>query len=245
MDEKPTLTFTKNVGIEIECPFSFYYPDLWQKYFDSGKKKYYDIGEKEKAELQKELDEREPLLFEKLTTATKELNLKRGRDKYWEFIFPATKEGDKIVTGVNALVSQGFLPEDIPLSFQITVGDIGLEHAHAVLFFLEKSFLTKARIEEAFTETDYIASWGRKGGAGITMKHATQLEYGDTEACELRTLKIAMKDAGITLGELKSLLEREPKELIDEARGELESLGLPWKKWGKEEFKSFGEKLGR
>ena len=40
---------------------------------------------------------------------------------------------------IDTLISQGLLPQDVPLSFQITVGDIKLEHAHAVLFFLEKN----------------------------------------------------------------------------------------------------------
>lgn len=245
MTTENSLMFAKNIGIEIECPFSFYYPDIWQTYFESGKKKYYDMSDVEKQSLQKELDKREPVLFQKLESVTQELGLKRGRDKYWEFVFPAIKEGNQIIGKIDTLISQGLLPQDVPLSFQITVGDIKLEHAHAVLFFLEKNFLTRTRIEEAFTQKDYIASWGRKGDAGVTVKHKTQLEYGDTEACELRTLKIAMRDAKDSLTTLKNALDKEPSQVINEAKIELEALGLPWKKWGEEEFRTFGEKLNR
>lgn len=237
--------FAKNIGVEIECPFSFYYPDLWKTYFDSGNKKYYDMSETEKDGLQKELNVREPLLFKELERVTDELHLKRGRDKYWEFVFPATKDMGTIIGSVTTLLERGFLPKDESLTFQLTVGDIQLEHAHAVLFFLEKDFLTKERIEEAFGESEYPTAWGRKGDAGITMKHKTQLEYGDTVACELRTLRIAMRDIEATLMLVKNLLDKEPNQIILEAKKELEALGLPWKKWGKEEFREFGEKLGR
>lgn len=243
MNQKDKSSFLKNIGIEIECPFSFYYPDLWEKYFSSGKRKYYDFSDDEKESLRKELDVREPLLLDKLEKITKDLGLKRGRDKYWEFIFPAQKGYESLLYKIKTLIDKGALPNDTPLPFQITVGDVKGEYAHAILFFLEREFLTEERIKEAFTEKDYLTAWGRKGEGGVVTKYKTQLEYGDETASELRTLKVSMSDVKKVLSLLKSLLEKEPKNVIDEAKREVTSLGLPWKNWGEKEFRIFGENL--
>ena len=77
-----SLTSKQNIGIEIECPFSFYFPDLYQKYFHSGDRKYFDFTEEEKKSFSAEITEREKVLLNKLRYVSEENGLKRGKDKY-------------------------------------------------------------------------------------------------------------------------------------------------------------------
>jgi len=60
------LISKQNIGIEIECPFSFYFPDLWKKCFNNGEKKYFDFTEEEKKSFSAEITEREKKLLDKL-----------------------------------------------------------------------------------------------------------------------------------------------------------------------------------
>jgi len=243
MSELSTDEFAQNVGIEIECPFSFYYPDIWQTHFESGKKKYSDFSDEERLSLDALMKEREPAVLGKIETLSNELGLRRGRDKYWEFVFPATKDKENIIHTIETLVREGLLPDDRPLSFQMTVGSLKEEHAYAILFFLEKEFLSQERALKAFDEKDLKTSWDRKGISGLTVKHKMQLEYGDEYACELRTLAIRMSEVPKVLDRLQNLLTVEKGELTSEARREMEAMGLPWTKWGEDEMRKFAENL--
>jgi hypothetical protein len=244
-----SLVSKNKIGLEIECPFSFYFPTLWEKYFQNGSKKYYEFSVEEKENFSREIKVLEPEVLRNLEEVTRELNLKRGKDRYWEFVLPADNDLGISVSIVKYLIERNLLPKDIPLSVHLNVGDIKSEHAFAVLYFLEKNYLTKSRIEEGFNkDSSAESSWKRKGGVGILTKdtYNSDLFYGDKKVQELRILKIKMQDMEQVLLLCKELLDSPESEIISEAKREVESMGLIWnKKWDQEDFATFGNNLGR
>lgn len=230
------------VGIEIECPFSFYYPDLYEKYFKSGKK-FHEYSSYELTGLNEELEKREPQLLEKLKEVSDNNGLTRGQDRYWEFVFPPEKMLKKNLLKIANLVLEDCLPLDRPLSVHFTISGINRDTAYSVLFFLEKEYLTKDRVNEAFSNEYYMGGWGKKlAKTGILKKDKDKLIDADS-AYELRTLKIKMSDINDVFTKLNNYIK--DKDIVEKAKIEVTKLGLEWKAWNKEDFKKFAETLDK
>lgn len=229
---------SKKIGLETEVPFRYFYPDLYEKYIKG--KWFSALANHEKAAFTAEIEEREPELHAKIIQISKELWLGKWKDPYWEYVFWATDNMQEHIMHTQRLIAESIMPEDMPLSLHMTVGEISTERAFALLIFLEKKFATRKRIMEALQQQDYLASWWRKWSGGIVHKSGYQLTGGDAWAKELRTLKIEMNQLESCLLTAKELLDREEKEIVEAARAEIEALWLPWKTWGRKEIFNYG-----
>jgi len=102
------------------------------------------------------------------------------------------------------------------------------------MFFLEKSYLSKERLLKPFSESDILdKTWKRHHSqTGLREKSYidNNLEGKDKLVYEIRTLQIKMIDMEQVFLLCKELLEQNEIELIQEAKREIESMGLKWKK---------------
>ena len=227
------------IGIEIECPFSFYYPDLYEKYFKSGKK-FHEYSSYELIGLNEELTIREPIILEKLKMVSDNNNLTRGQDRYWEFVFPPETDVYFHLLKIGNLILEDLLPLDIPLSVHFTISGIDINKAYAVLLFLELKYLTKSRVLEGFGNEYFMPAWGKKLCKCGILKKTKNLIDADY-AYELRTLKIKMRDMKDVFDDLTKLLNDD--NIINKAKTKVSELGLEWKPWNKEDFIKFAENL--
>ena len=74
------------IGLEIESPFSFYFPELISKHFPNGKL-YADFDMDDINQFNIDLTKQEPDVLDKLHTASVKYGLKRGKDRYWNLFY--------------------------------------------------------------------------------------------------------------------------------------------------------------
>lgn len=227
-----------NIGIEIESPFSFYFPELNQKWFST--KKYYIFNGEEINQFTKEVSLAELEVKEKLTNLSNKLGLARGKDRYWEFIFPPRNDIQHHISDMETLISENLIPIDKELSTHFTIGNISNDKAFAILFFLELKYISKERIMSGFTEISCHRAWNRRGLAGIRRRLPCELSV-DASALELRTIKPQMKDFSEVMNYL-SLLSKD-NTIVQKAKTLVKEMGLPWAAWNEKEFLQYSEQL--
>ena len=230
----------RKIGIEIECPFSFYYPDLFAKYFKSGKK-FHEYSSYQLIGLNQSLAEREPSLLNKLSLISSKNGLSRGQDRYWQFVFPPQQNLLTNLPIIDNLIDENLLPLETPLSVHFTISEIDRDTAYAILLFLELKYLSKQRVLEGFSNQHFMPAWGKKRcKTGILKKDGYKL-IGASLAYELRTLKIRMSDIENVFNDLHKFLQ--DAIIVDKARAMCAQLGLEWKPWNKQDFLKFAEVL--
>ncbi len=233
--EKPLL------GLEFEVPFSFYFPEVFNKHLGE-LKSWNRFNGTMSAEFNSNFQEVEEAMLKRLAAATEFLGLKRGADRYWEFVFPASASWEEHLDKVNKLIEIGLMPKSrrLPLHLTLSQDDMDRDKAFSILLFLELEYLTPERALAGF-HSDYTKrTWNRKGKAGIKIKEPYQLEHAE-EAFELRTLSVHPGDMSNVLLMLDSLVS--DKHIVEEAKHITEKMGLPWKQWTEEEFKIFSQFL--
>ncbi len=228
------------VGIQIQCPFSFYYPDLFQKYFKSGKK-FHEYSSYQLKGLHEELQKRQPELLDKLNKVSKQNNLTRGQDRYWQFVFPPEDDCYRHYQTIKVLLNENLLPLETPLSVHFTISGIDRDRAYAILFFLELKYLTKERVLEGFSNQHFMPAWGKKlCKTGLLEKDSSKL-INAKKAYQLRILKLKMSDMSNVFNDLNKHISN--CIIIEEAKSKCKELGLQWKPWNKEDFIKFTDHL--
>lgn len=233
----PQLISSENIGLEVECPFNFYFPEAYKKYIEWSS--YNKLSDSEKKEFTSLIEQTEPALLEKLRATSNELWLGRWVDRYREFVYPATKELHTHIQKTERLIAENLLPTDKALSTHITIWNISRIHAYAILTILEQKFLTSKRLWEALSDAFQLRWWWWKWKWWIVYKQWDQLSYGDKTASELRTLKIPMIILPECLNECKILLDKKESVVIQEGRRIVTDMGLPWKPWNKEDVRKY------
>lgn len=236
-NKNPHIISYENIGLEVECPFNFYFPEAYKKYIEW--KSYNKLSTLEKEEFTAEINKTEPALLEKLQAISNELWLLRWVDRYREFVYPATKQLHTHIEKTQKLIAENLLPVDKPLSTHITVWNISRVHAYALLTILEQKFLTPKRLWEALASSWQLGWWRGKWKWWIVYKQWDQLAYGDKSACELRTLKIPMRILPECLHECKTLLDKNKSELIQDAKKIIVDMGLQWKPWSRDDVHKY------
>lgn len=223
------------IGLEIESPFSFYFPELISKHFPNGKL-YADFDMDDINQFNIDLTKQEPDVLDKLHTASVKYGLKRGKDRYWEFVLPPSDNLQYHNNTISSLVNDNLLPVDIELSIHFTISNINRDEAFATLLPLELKYTTANRIKSGFVERQCNRTWNRKGNCGIKKKLAHELEF-DKEAYELRMLKVPMNKMSDVLVDLDNILKDSNK--VSNAKNIVQQIGLPWKAWSETEFNIF------
>jgi len=186
------------IGIEIEVPWSSYFPELWEKYGMRTRK----VSQMEPAELERlhaDCAELEKTLLPLLQT-TRECGIPRGNDRYWEFAFRPVNDTAILVEQVRLLSRIGAIPRERKHSLHVTVGSMPRNPSlYHLAMALEVEFVDPERIREgiALTKKPIHTGWARKGFAGIFEKNASELEAGAEVASEIRMLQLPHSDADL------------------------------------------------
>ena len=235
------MTFVPKIGLEIEVPLKYYFPDIHKKYFGDGKK-WSTLSDIERMNFSDELSNTgENKLLDKLDDTCKRLGLKRGRDRYWEFIFPPVEKAYSHAPAIEYLAREQLLPYyGMPLSTHFTISNITRDEAFAILFHLEMTYLHRGRLMEAIGKGERL-TWNRKGNAGMVKKGKMDLLY-DEYAFELRTLKISPYDCEAALLAIDNMLKRRT-EIVQSAKDAIKNMGLEWKLWDDADFEVFATHL--
>lgn len=173
-----------SIGIEIECSWKSYFPDLWVEGFPN-------IDRTLLQSITDECATREKTLLP-LLQKTSDCGIKRGADKYWEFAFPPVHDPSITCSQVQFLKDAKMIPPG-KHSLHITIGGLKLNKNAVYLATLLESFsCSPERIMQGFHPSypdTSSASWGRKGQAGCFEKIGSNDLQGDCEfATEIRTL---------------------------------------------------------
>jgi hypothetical protein len=183
------------MGLEVEVPWSSFFPELWERY-GLADRKVYSLPAAKLSELNAECAALEFELLPKLRK-TVECGIPRGNDRYWEYAFRPVTEGALVVEQVSLLTAAGLLPRDKPHALHVTVGDIPRCTAlYYLSMLLEAEFVEPARIRQAVAlmGRKIHTGWGRKGTAGIFEKDACELQGGAAVASEIRLLQLPSTD---------------------------------------------------
>lgn len=226
------------IGLEIEVPFRFYFPVIYGDFLTT--EPYSQFSESKVKAFNERISLEEPFVVEKLTAFSNEYGLKRGRDKYWEFVFPPEDSTINHKTIILKMVDLKLLPSNIPTSLHITLSGVSKIRAFAILFFLELKFVDSERILSGFGEGHDRLAWNRKGVAGVTTKYGISLMFDDI-AFELRTLMVKPPMMGEVLDYLEELINNE--NVVDMAKTKMKEIGLPFTIWEKEHFIKFSQYL--
>lgn len=180
-----------SIGIEVEVPWSSYFPDLWT-HFRMDKRRIADMPADELQELNRLCAAREKHLLPRLQ-ATVGCGIPRGNDRYWEFAFPPVHTAEILVEQVSILTDAGLLPRNRKHSLHVTLG--GLKPCRALYYLsmlLELEFVDPQRIRDGIAQQQQAiyTGWARKGRAGIFLKGADDLQAGAAHAAELRILQL-------------------------------------------------------
>lgn len=177
------------VGIEVEVKWRDYFPDLYERYLKD--RRYRDLDAGEQAQLTAECSALEADLLPRLQ-ATVDCGVARGADKYWEFAFGPTTEMAVLAGQVRVLQQANLIPSG-EHSLHMTIGQLGLSRdSYYLALLLEMMASSPQRIAAGFhqDQPSLSAGWARKGMGGVFLKDAADLQYGATQAIELRTLQL-------------------------------------------------------
>lgn len=183
------------MGIEIEVPWSSYFPELWEKY-GLAERKIYSLPADELNMLNAECAKLEIDLQPRLHK-TVECGVPRGNDRYWEFAFRPVSEGALVVEQTSLMTEAGVLPRDKGHALHITVGEIPRCTAlYQLSMLLEAEFVDPERIRHGIAQMSkkIHTGWGRKGSSGIFEKGPEELQGGASVASELRMLQLPASD---------------------------------------------------
>lgn len=186
-DEREDRVNKNPIGIEIEIKWRYFFPELYEKYIS--KKSYSELNEQEKVKLTKECDELEKDLIEKFKK-TEESGIKRGNDKYYEYIFPPRYNVKGTSELVNILVQNNLIP-DGEHSIHVNIGNLRAnKDAYYLLLMMELKYSSVDRLKSGFINNhkNMSATYGRKGYGGIFEKDKRYIELGSEYLSELRTL---------------------------------------------------------
>lgn len=184
-----------SLGMEIEVPWSSYFPDLWVKY-GLQDRRIGALSPLELVGLTKDCSEQEKTLLPQLSK-TVAAGIPRGNDRYWEFAFNPVHDEQILTEQVRLLTHAGMLPRDRRHSLQITVGGIKSSAAlYRLAMVMEIMFVEPQRIVSGIEQTlsTIHTGWARKGMAGIHLKKGDELQGGCEEACEIRPLQLPQTD---------------------------------------------------
>lgn len=185
-----------SIGLEIEVPWSSYFPQLWEKYGLSGRR-VADLEAEELARLGADCSELEASLLPRLRK-TIECGVPRGGDRYWEFSFEPAKDVGLLARQVEALGEAGLLPRDKAHSLHATVGGLAPNPSlYYLAMMLELEFVEPARMGSGIAQTKRAihSGWARKGRAGIFRKGPEDLAGGERVGSELRMLQLPKSQA--------------------------------------------------
>lgn len=198
------VAFLPDLGIEIEVPFSSFFPDLWARY-SLAERGIRGLEIHELEALSRECVEPERALREKLAL-TVAAGIPRGNDRYWEFSLPPAREVALLVEAVRLLTAAGVLPRGRRHSLHLTISGLHANRdAYTLLGVLEALHVTPERLASGLVQSRQAihTGWARKGKSGILEKGAADLLGPAPCAVELRTLQLPGDDM-----ELQDLLAR-------------------------------------
>ena len=229
IEEKPSLISKYTIGTEIEVKFQYYFPEIFNKYFNN--KKYENYSEAEKEIITNEIGIQEKNILP-LLEKTVELGIPKGNDPYWEFAFNPVNNLTLLYYQIEILKKANLIPKG-EHSFHITVGGLKRnKRTYHILMILELLFLKQDRILSGYNYETYMNStWAKKGRAGITIKKENDL-IDCPEAIEFRTLMI-YNDTDIysMFKILHHLLHNNCDELINNVVNEMKKYNLPDENW--------------
>jgi hypothetical protein len=229
IEEKPSLISKYTIGTEIEVKFQYFFPDIFNKYFNN--KKYENYTDNEKEIISNEISIQEKNILP-LLEKTIELGIPKGNDPYWEFAFNPVNNLTLLYYQIEILKKANLIPTG-EHSFHITIGGLKRDKkSYYILMILELLFLKQDRILSGYNYETYMNStWAKKGRAGITIKNENDL-IDCSEAIEFRTLMI-YDDTDIysMFKILHHLLHNDCKDLIDNVVNEMKKYNLPDKNW--------------
>ncbi len=234
---KPPLILSRyTIGAEIEVKFRYFFPSIFEEYFEN--KKWYEYNEDERKHITELITEAEkeikPLLDKTIIAG-----IPAGYDKYHEFAFNAVNDLTLLYYQIELLQKSNLIPLDGNHSLHLTIGNIDLTNdGYYILMVLQLMFLNKDRIIEGYDNKKGMNStWAKKGQAGILKKNEYDLTNCD-KGIEFRTLSIN-KDTDIykmfkTLHFFLNNLEHNNKNsaIFDPVISKMDRLGLPNKNWG-------------
>lgn len=194
------------VGIEIEANWSAYFPREYADWFYDGRRKYADFTRLEKENFDVLCTELDQDMLPRLERACRELGLTRGKDAYWEFVFPPFSDISEILTKVEKLSNMGLLPLGTAYPLHVTISDTvpDLMSAKLATCLEILSGVTGARLRNGTHAHDpaYVAGWARRGSRGMRERPVEELLLGATVATEFRTPVLPK-----TLPDIRKLLE--------------------------------------
>ncbi len=225
------------IGIEIECKFRYYFPEIFEEYFAAGQ--YYELSEDQKEHVNRVIAQHETRVLAHLE-ATVECGVPRGGDKYWEFALNPVNNLKYLIQQILILKEQNLIPSGGRHSLHITLGGLKpSRELYWVLAYLQLMFVDSDRIREALSEvnSNKSSSWGKKGLAGICEKFESDLD-GCTKGLEFRTLYIDDETDIVqlftVLNNLLTLMyNNQPLDFIPLLVNEFKNLGLPDVNWGR------------
>ena len=192
----PSVPGVVPIGIEIEVPWSSYFPELWS-HFDLARRGFKDLSAAEIIDLSAQCSRLEDHLQPKLLL-TREAGIHRGNDRYYEFAHDPETDVSELTEQVRLLTLAGVLPRDRQHSLQITIGNVcATRDVYYLAMLLELQVLDAARIDYGLSQArgTIFTGWARKGRSGVYEKGASDLKLGSQVACELRVLSLPCDDA--------------------------------------------------
>ncbi len=195
-----------SIGIEIEVNWSAYFPQEYAEWFFGGKRKYADFDDWERVEFDVICTRLDARMLPLLEHNTRELGLTRGKDAYWEFVFPPLSDIQEIVRLIEMLHTQGVLPLSIPHSLHLTVANLVPDNDCALLATCLEilSGVTAERLRTGIHSKDpnFLASWARRWNRGMRARPKSELLLGAERAVEFRIPVVPG-----TITEIRKLLE--------------------------------------
>lgn len=179
------------IGIEVEVPFSSYFPHLWNN-FRLNERGVRDMDTHELHALSRECAAAEQPLRHRLTLTT-ECGVPRGADRYWEFSLAPVTNIRLLAEQVRLLTAAGVLPRDRRHSLHVTIGGLKASRdLYTLLGIVEVLHVEPERIRQGVdkTRSPIHSGWGRKGRSGLAEKGAGDLVAGAAHAVEFRTLQL-------------------------------------------------------
>lgn len=175
------------IGIEIECSWRSYFPDLWMEGFPN------NISDEDMQRISEDCLRREQKLLPQLMKAQR-AGVPSGADRYWEFAFEPVTDISLLCNQVEILRANGLIPEGHH-ALHITIGGVEPSPAmYAITMVLEAYACSVERLRSGYGTTgpyQLSKGWAKKGRAGLFMKEGSNdLLHGYEVGTEIRTLHL-------------------------------------------------------
>lgn len=155
-----------SIGIEIEVNWSAYFPQEYAKWFCGGKRKYSDFNNSERQAFDEVCNQLDARMLPLLEDGCKKMDLTRGKDAYWEFVFPPLTDISEVVRRIEKLNTQGLLPLGQSHSLHITVAGLipSIDSSLLATCLELLSGVTAPRVQMGIHPKDpnFLASWARR-----------------------------------------------------------------------------------